>query len=110
MAKQQKKKTIETEYAVKYLHETKKLSSTQIALELGIAEAVVDGIINKQPETKPRQASKSQNLMIRQTASKGINNVSVMTEAASQLNDENVKGFNATESRTSKNAIFRPNG
>lgn len=104
------KKTKEIEYAVRYLHETKKMSSTKISLELGVAQAIVDGIINEQPEIKPREASKSQNLMIRQTASKNINNVSVMTEGASQLNDELVKNLDTTPSRTSKNAIFRPNG
>lgn len=109
MAKE-KKKTKEIEYAIKYLHETKKLTSTQIALELGIAEAIVDGIINQQPEAEPRKESKSQKLMVRQTAGKKINNVSVMTEAASQLNDEMVKGFGNTQSRTGKNSIFRPNG
>ena len=48
--------------------------------------------------------------MSRHTASKNINNVSIMTEAASQLNDELVKNTNSTHSRTSQNAIFRPNG
>lgn len=106
----EKKKTKEIEYAIKYLYETKKLTPTQIALELGVAEAIVDSTINEQPESKPRKESKSQNLMVRQTAGKKTNNVSVMTEAASKLNDEMVKGFGNTQSRTSKNSIFRPNG
>lgn len=109
MAKE-KKKTKEVEYAVKYLYDIKKLTPTQISLELGVAEAIVDGIINAPTESTPRQESKSQKLMIRQTASKKINNVSVMTEAASQVNDEAVKNFGNTTSRTSKNAIFKPNG
>jgi hypothetical protein len=108
--KQNKTKTKEIEYAVKYLHENKKMSSTDISLELGVAEAIVDGIINQPKEAKPQRVSKSQNLMTRHTASKNINNVSVMTEAASQLNDELVKNLNSTNSRTSQNAIFRPNG
>lgn len=110
MSKQQKKKTKEIEYAVKYLHETKRLSSTDISLELGVSEAMVEGIINQPKDETPRQESKSQNMMIRKTAAKQINNVSVMTEAASQINDEAVKNFGRTQSRTSKNAIFRPNG
>lgn len=110
MAKQQKKKTKEIEYAVKYLYEIKKLSSTDISLELGVSEAIVEGIINQPKEEKPRQVSKSQNMMIRQTAAKKINNVSVMTEGASQLNDEMVKGMDTTQSRISKDSIFRPNG
>lgn len=105
-----KKKTKEIEYAVKYLSETKRMSTTEISLELGVAEAIVDGIINQPKEEKPRKVSKSQNLMTRHTASKNINNVSIMTEAASQLNDELIKNVNTTHSRTSNNAIFRPNG
>ena len=105
-----KKKTKEVEYAVKYLYETQRMSITEISLELGVAEAIVDGIINQPKEEKPRKVSKSQNLMSRHTASKNINNVSIMTEAASQLNDELVKNTNSTHSRTSQNAIFRPNG
>jgi hypothetical protein len=109
MAKKQKKKTKEIEYAIKYLYETTKMSVSNIALELGVAEAIVDGIINQPKEEKPRKVSKSQSLMGRHTAAKKNNNVSVMTEAASQLNDELVRNFGATKSRTSTNAIFRPN-
>lgn len=105
-----KKRTKETEYAVKYLNEIKKLSTKDISLELGIAEAVVDGIIDQPKEDKPRKVSKSQSLMGRHTASKKTNNVSIMTESASQLNDELVRNFGPTKSRTSTNAIFRPNG
>lgn len=110
MAKKAKHKTKEVEYAVKYLYETMKMQPKDISLELGVAEAVVDGIINQPKEAKPRKVSKSQNLMGRHTASKKTNNVSIMTEAASQLNDELVSKFGPTQSRTSTNAIFRPNG
>lgn len=109
MAKK-KTRTKEIEYAVKYLHETTKMSSNQISLELGVEKAIVDGIINQQPEEKPRKVSKSQSLMTRHTSAKKNNNVSIMTEAASQLNDELVKNFGPTQSRHGANAIFRPNG
>lgn len=109
MAKTKKRK--ELEYAVRYLSDTMKVSNKEIALELGVAEAVVDGILNQQPtEPKPKKISKSQNLMIRHTSSKKTNNVSIMTEGASQLNDELKKNFGNTQSRTSKDSIFRPNG
>ena len=98
-----------TEYAVKYLYETTKMSTSNIALELGVAEAIVEGILNEKPEPKPKKISKSQNLMIRHTSNKKTNNVSVMTEAASQLNDELKKKLPSTISRTSKDSIFRPN-
>lgn len=109
MAKTKKRK--ELEYAVKYLSDTMKMSSKDISLELGIAEAVVDGILIQQPaEPKPKKVSKTQNLMIRHTSSKKTNNVSIMTEGASQLNDELKKNFGDTQSRISKDSIFRPNG
>jgi hypothetical protein len=105
-----KTKTKEIEYAVKYLSETMKMKTKDISLELGVAEAIVDGIINQQPEEKPRKVSKSQSLMTRHTSAKKNNNVSIMTEAASQLNDELIKKFGPTQSRHGANAIFRPNG
>lgn len=105
-----KTRTKEVEYAIKYLYETMKMSIPNIALELGIAEAIVDSVVNQPKEEKPRKISKSQNMMVRHTANKKTNNVSIMTEASSQLNDELVKNFGNTTSRTSKNAIFRPNG
>lgn len=110
MTKKPKNKTKEVEYAVKYLYETMKMQSKDIALELGVAEAIVDGILDQPKEAKPLKVSKSQSLMGRHTAAKKTNNVSIMTEAASQLNDELVGKFEATKSRTSTNAIFRPNG
>lgn len=110
MTKKPKNKTKEVEYAVKYLYETTKMSISNIALELGVAEAIVDGIINATPEPTPLKKSKSQDLMIRHTSVKKTNNVSIMTEGASQVNDELVGKFEATKSRTSTNAIFRPNG
>jgi hypothetical protein len=105
-----KKKTKEIEYAVRYLHDTLKMASIDISLELGIEQAIVDGIINQTPEPTQQKISKTQNLMIRHSAGKKINNVSIMTEAASQLSDELKKNTPSTSSRTSKNAIYRPNG
>ncbi len=105
-----KNRTKEIEYAVKYLHESKQMPINKIALELGIAEAIVDGIVNQQPEPKPQKISKTQNLMIRHTSSKKNNSVSIMTEAASQLNDELKKKNNTEQSQRFKNSIFRPNG
>lgn len=108
--KSSSKRNKQTDYAVKYLHENLNKSTKQIALELGIAEAIVDGILNQQPEEKPRRQSKSQNMMIRHTSVKKTNNVSIMTEGASQLNDEFKKKINTIGSRKTQNAIFKPNG
>lgn len=110
MAKKNNKRNKQTDYAVKYLHETLKKTQKEIALELGVAEAIVEGILNQQPEEKPRKQSKSQNMMIRHTSVKKTNNVSIMTEGASQVNDEFKKKINSIGSRKTQEAIFRPNG
>lgn len=104
-----KKRNKEIDYAVKYLYEIKKMNPIDIATELGLEEAVVDGIINQPKEGKKLRPSKSQSLMINKTAVKKINSVSVMTEAASQNNDEFMKKMGATNSRTSVGSIHRPN-
>lgn len=106
-----KHKTKEIEYATKYLYETLKMEPKQIALELGVAEAIVHGIIDQQPEPKKTTKSRSQDLMIRHTSVKKTNNVSIMTEAASQMNDElrNKTKGNKLSSRHD-NSIYRPNG
>ena len=105
-----KRKTKEIEYSVKYLHETMKMGAKEISLELGIAEAIVNGIIDQQPEPKPTTRSKSQDLMIRHTSAKKTNNVSIMTEAASQVNDEFKKNSDTRASQRFNTSIFRPNG
>lgn len=105
-----KKRTKEIEYAVKYLFETQKMNQTKIALELGIEEAIVEGIINQQNEIKEQKPSKKQSLMINTTAGKKVNNVSIMTEAASQKHDDFTKNIGSTRSRFSNNSIHRPNG
>jgi hypothetical protein len=105
-----KNKTKEVEYAVKYLHDTMKMETKQISLELGVAEAIVDGIINEQPEPKPTKKSKSQDLMIRHSSVKKTNNVSIMTEVASQLHDEYRKKGDSHPSKRFKDSIYRPNG
>lgn len=105
-----KKKTKEIEYAIKYLFEIKKMPTTKIALELGISEAIVDGVINAQSEDKPREISKPQDMMIRHTAGKNINNVSIMTQTASQYNDGIRSKIDTQQSRNGQNSIYRPNG
>lgn len=105
-----KTRTKEIDYAIKYLYEVKNLSSTKIALELGIEEAIVDGIINQQPQPKENKPSKRQNLMINETVGKKVKNVSIMTEAASQQHDEFAKKIPSINSRMSAKSIHRPNG
>jgi hypothetical protein len=47
--------------------------------------------------------------MITETAAKGTKSVAIMTKAASEINDEFKKKMDSTQSRTAKNAIFKPN-
>jgi ribosome-binding protein aMBF1 (putative translation factor) len=83
-----KKITKETEYAIKYLSNTMQMSNKDISNELGISVSSVNKIIEAEPKPKSNTKSKSHDLMIRHTSAKKMNNVSIMTEAASQYNDE----------------------
>jgi hypothetical protein len=92
-----------TEYAVKYLRESSKMSDAQIAKELNITEEEV----SKFPPTK---ISRSKNLMINETMSKKQKTVSIMTESASQLNDDLTKKLkNSRPNKPITDCIFRPN-
>lgn len=95
------------EYAVRYLHDIMKMDAATIAKELKIKETEVNKIltIENRVETKTKKIS-SKDLMINQTSSKKSNNVSIMTEAASQMNDEMVKNFNNVPK--TQNHIYRP--
>lgn len=101
------------EYAVKYLSNTMKMSPDIISKELNISLVDVQNILNTEvePETtnnKKDKVSKSHQMMIRHTRDKKTNNVSIMTEGASQFNDAMRDKIHAKASRSSKDAIFRP--
>lgn len=107
-------------YAIRWL-EYEGLTSDKIAEELSLPENDViktiekhsrsknDETDNKVKTTKSSAANRSQNLMIRETSAKKTNNVSIMTGAASMMNDELMKSVQAHNPNTEKN-IFRPNG
>lgn len=101
-------------YAIQWLNSQGK-NSTQIADELNLTESVVTKTLEKHSNSKNEQtllkdakspASRSQNLMIRETASKKTKNVSIMTKEASELNDQ-IKNQASKHPLTEK-AIFRP--
>lgn len=97
----------ETEYAIKYLLESKKISPEEVSNELGIKLSIVNKFVATQ--TAPSKTDKTKNLMIRQTSAKKSNSVSIMTEGAAQLNDEFVKTLNQSDKNTS-GYIFKPKG
>jgi hypothetical protein len=109
------KKNKATEYAVKYLFDIKKVDIKNIAIELKLSENEVEKILGNNSiesealKTSVKAPSKSKNLMISHTSTKKTNSVSIMTEAASQLNDDLKKKLNNSASRNTKNCIFRPN-
>lgn len=108
MAKQNKNK----EYAIRYLSDTMKMTPDTIAKELGIKIDDVIAVLGQQPqpeETKDKsKTSKSHSMMIRHTSSKKSNNVSIMTEGASQYNDSMRDKLKGKQARGSKDAIFKP--
>ena len=79
------------EYAIKYLL-SQKTPVEDIAKELKVSVETVRSYIT--PETtQPAKTDKTKDLMIRQTAAKKSNSVSIMTEAAFQVSDNFIKNF-----------------
>jgi predicted transcriptional regulator len=106
------------QYAVRWLN-SQQMAVDKIAEELSITEKQVQSILDKNTvtvETKEADSintvqqpvgSRSQKLMIRETAGKKINNVAIMTGEASMLNDT-MKNKDSQQ-RNTDNYIFRPN-
>lgn len=101
-------------YAIRWLDSQGK-NIDQISDELDIPSTTVKKTVEKNSSAKSddksiktakEPVSKSQNLMIRETASKKTKNVSIMTKEASELNDQ-IKNQAAKHPLTEK-AIFRP--
>ena len=97
-------------YAIELLH-SKNKTEQEIANELECSVAQVKKVISGLPkddttkEPEPPK-DKTKNLMIRQTAGKKNNSVSIMTESAAQLSDEFIKNIPRTQKDTNK-YIFR---
>jgi|688.fasta_scaffold379737_3 hypothetical protein len=97
-------------YAILYLHNTEKKSIKQISDELKISKNTVNSIVenNKEPEIPQiNKEDKTKKVMIRETAGKKINSVSIMTQAGSQITDEHLKNMGNYQKDTS-GYIFRP--
>jgi len=100
-------------YAIQWLNSQGK-NNLDIATELSITEKQVEKILEKtttvtdSPSIKTAKSpvSKSHDMMIRHTAAKNTNNVSIMTKEASQNNDQLKSSYDATNKNSSH--IFRP--
>lgn len=90
-------------YAIKYLvsqgHEIDYISS-----ETGLSADSIQSIIDS--ENLAKKPITSKDLMINKTAIKKQNNVSIMTQEASMLNDHNKNKHNKKDNN--KNHIFNP--
>ena len=106
-------------YAILWLN-SQGTDLVKIADELGLTEKQVLSVIEKGIDTKISENTKiktvkspansrSKNLMITQTAGKKTKNVAIMTQEASQLNDE-LKKTQSGSNRYKDNVIYRPNG
>lgn len=114
MAKKTRKKTTvktnkETGYAIQYLSNNMKMSASEISKELGLSVEEIEQALGESSTKKetPKTKSRSHNLMIRKTSAKGTNNVSIMTEAASQLNDELKKNQNP-KTKPFRDCVYNP--
>lgn len=102
-------------YAIQWLNSQSK-SSIEIAQELSLPEKQVVSVIEKYAKTASENniktakssSSRSQNLMIRETAGKKTNSVAIMTGEASMLNDELKNKITNPSNPKTDNCIFRP--
>lgn len=101
-------------YAIKWLAHTG-LNKSEISKELKISEEQIQKVLEKenpmQNNDKVKTGSspvktQNKNLMINQTAGKKTKTVSIMTEAASQHNDQEIK--KPRSSNKHSESIFRP--
>lgn len=106
-------------YSILWLNNQKK-DISEISKELKIPSEKVGKVVEKHnsinSEYKAKIASEkvsknitSKSLMINTTSGKNIKNVSIMTQGASTLFDEQKKKYSRKDS-LNKNNIFRPNG
>jgi hypothetical protein len=89
-----------------------KLTEKQV---LSVLEKGIDSKVSKDSTIKTVKSSvnksRSKDLMITQTSAKGTKNVAIMTQEASQLNDDLKKiNTSTSSSRAKNNIIYRPNG
>jgi hypothetical protein len=102
-------------YAIYYLADSGK-QPKDISKELDIGVKLVKDTLDSRPKDNntniPTTSSKTtnKNLMIRETSVKKNNSVAIMTKEASEINDAFKKTLDQhMQSRTAKNAIYRPN-
>ena len=97
------------EYAIRYLKDTMKMDAATIAKELKLKQTDVEKILQQLPNDEPKAKKlSSKDLMINETNAKKTKNVSIMTQAASQMNDEIIK--NIANQPRSQPGIYRPRG
>lgn len=101
------KKNKNQEYAILWLNEQNKKPG-EIAEELDIGVDKVESVLRVNKEPQKASKSKSKDLMINKTSSKGNKSVSIMTGEASALNDE-LRKKNVTTKKDTQSFIFRPN-
>lgn len=102
-------------YAIYYLSDNGK-DAKSISKELDIGIKLVKDVLSDRPTENNKKikttSSKisSKDMMIRETSAKGTKSVAIMTKEASEINDAFKKSLDQHLcSRTSKNAIYRPN-
>jgi hypothetical protein len=96
------------EYAILWLH-SQNTKPSEIADELNIPIDKVESAIriNSEP-VQTKKSSKSKDLMINKTSSKGSKSVAIMTGEASALNDE-LKKKQHTKVKDTQEYIHKPN-
>lgn len=93
------------EYAILWLH-TQGHSREEISKETGATLKQIESILTKNPTPvqspqEPLSPKTSKDFMINQTAAKNNRGVSIMTEAASQMNDVARKNYSPNANKNS---------
>jgi len=96
------------EYAVRYLKQTMNMDPVDIAKELKISQSEIDKLLKDIPLENNKKTGVN-NMMINETSGKKSKNVSIMTQQASQYNDEAAKKINDSVNK-SHPGIYRPRG
>jgi hypothetical protein len=93
------------EYAIRWLFGQQQ-DVVSIAKEVSLSESSVQSVLDQILAENPPKHITSPDLMIRHTASKGLNSVSIMTREASEMNDTTKK--QGTQGRDLSKSIFKP--
>lgn len=103
-------------YAILWLN-SQNYTVADISKELTLTEKQIRSVVQSTEQTdstiptakSPVSSSRSQNLMIRETAGKRTKSVAIMTQEASMINDDYKNKISDNQKKNTDKYIYRPN-